>query len=71
MPEQSNKSSSEPNAWTYASEGTQLAVTLLLGVYGGYKLDQAKNTLPWFTLAGATLGLIAGLYNFLKRFLKK
>jgi len=57
--------------WAYASEGTQLAVTLLLGIYLGYKLDQWKGTLPWFTLAGAFSGLSIGLYNFLRRFLKK
>ena len=57
--------------WAYASEGTQLAVTLLVGFYIGYRLDNWKGTLPWFTLAGSVLGLIVGLYNFLGRFLKK
>ena len=54
----------------YASEGTQLAVTLLLCFYIGYRLDAWKGTSPWFTLAGAFIGIIAGLYNFLKRYLK-
>jgi len=58
------------SAWQYASEGTQLAVTLLLGLYAGYKLDEHKGTQPWFLLAGAALGLGLGLYNFLRRFLK-
>jgi F0F1-type ATP synthase assembly protein I len=49
----------------------QLAVTLLVGLYVGYRLDVRKDTLPWFTLAGAAIGIVAGLYNFLKRFLKK
>jgi F0F1-type ATP synthase assembly protein I len=66
-----NKKTSDVSSWTYASEGTQLAVTLLLSIYAGYKLDQWKNTSPWFLLAGALLGISAGLYNFLKRFLGK
>jgi len=57
--------------WVYASEGTQLAVTLLLGFFVGYKCDKWKETLPWFTLLGSALGLILGITNFLKRFLKK
>lgn len=57
--------------WSYASEGVQLAVTLLLGLYVGYKIDQAKGTLPWFTLAGAFSGILIGLYSFLARFYKK
>lgn len=78
----SSSSSQKPNGptsqedknispWVYVSEGTQLTVTLLLGFYIGYKLDQKKGTLPWFTLAGSALGLVLGLYSFLKRFLKK
>lgn len=54
-----------------ASEGTQLAITLLLGFYLGYKVDQWKGTQPWFTLAGAVLGIAVGLYNFLRPFLTK
>jgi F0F1-type ATP synthase assembly protein I len=59
------------SAWQYASEGTQLAVTLLVCVYVGYKIDQHKGTQPWCLLIGAGVGLAAGLYNFLSRFLKK
>jgi F0F1-type ATP synthase assembly protein I len=68
MPE---KTPQKISAWQYASEGTQLAVTLLLGLFVGYKLDQHWGRSPWFLLAGAALGLIAGLYNFLRRFLSK
>jgi F0F1-type ATP synthase assembly protein I len=59
------------NAWALASEGTQLAITLLLGFYLGYKLDKWKGTQPWFTLGGAVAGMTVGLYNFLRRFLIK
>jgi F0F1-type ATP synthase assembly protein I len=57
------------NAWALASEGTQLAVTLLLFFYLGYKLDEWKGTQPWFTLGGAVVGMTVGLFNFLRRFL--
>ncbi len=60
-----------PSPWAYASEGTQLAVTLLVCFYVGYRLDNWKGTSPWFTLAGSALGVVVGLYNFLRRFLKK
>jgi hypothetical protein len=57
--------------WAYASDGFQLAVTLLIGFYIGYRLDIWKETSPWFTVAGSALGIVAGLYNFLRRFLNK
>ncbi len=57
--------------WAYASEGTQLAATLLVCFYIGYRLDEWKGASPWFTLAGSILGLVAGLTNFLRRFLNK
>jgi F0F1-type ATP synthase assembly protein I len=63
--------SKKPNAWALASEGTQLAVTLLLCFYLGYKVDEWKGTQPWFTLSGAVVGMTVGLYNFLRRFLTK
>jgi twitching motility protein PilT len=68
MPE---KTPQKISAWQYASEGTQLAVTLLLGLYIGNKLDQHWETSPWCLLAGAAVGLVSGLYNFLRRFLSK
>jgi F0F1-type ATP synthase assembly protein I len=57
------------NPWSLSSEGLQLVVTLLMGVFIGYQLDKRFSTSPWCTVGGATLGIIAGLYNFLKRFL--
>ena len=61
----SNKRSNQ--LWAYAAEGTQLAVTLLLGVFVGYKLDARWGTSPWLTLGGAALGLGLGLFNFVRR----
>ncbi len=56
--------------WELASEGTQMAITLLLGVFVGYKLDAHWKTSPWLTLAGSVLGIAVGMYGFLKRVLK-
>ncbi|MCB4756332.1 MAG: AtpZ/AtpI family protein [Elusimicrobia bacterium] len=61
------KSSGE-SPWAQAYEGTQLALTLLIGFYIGYRIDKAKGTLPWGTLIGSFIGLGVGLYNFLKHF---
>jgi F0F1-type ATP synthase assembly protein I len=56
--------------WSYASEGTQIAITLLVGVFVGYKLDARWDTSPWLTLAGSLLGIVLGLYSFLRRAVK-
>lgn len=56
--------------WAYASEGTQLALTLLIGIFVGYKLDARWNTSPWLTLGFAVLGIVLGMFNFLRRALK-
>jgi F0F1-type ATP synthase assembly protein I len=66
----SDKQPSNNRAWAYASEGMQLAVTLLLGIFVGYKLDQKWDSMPWCTLTGAGVGFLLGIYQFLKRFLK-
>jgi F0F1-type ATP synthase assembly protein I len=51
--------------------GTQLAVSVLLGVYVGYRLDGRWGTGPWLLLTGSALGLVVGLYSFLAPFLKR
>jgi F0F1-type ATP synthase assembly protein I len=72
-PAGTNKSSSAPkekkselSPWSYASIGTQLAITLLLGFYVGYRLDIHFQSSPWYTLVGCFVGLAAGLYNLFK-----
>ncbi len=56
--------------WAYAAEGTQLALTLLIGVFIGYKIDARWNTSPWFTLGFAVVCIVVGMFNFLRRALK-
>lgn len=57
--------------WTLAAGGTQLAVTVLLGVYLGYKADARWGTTPWGMIVGTALGVGLGLYAFLKPLLSK
>ena len=42
----------------YLSLGTQVAMTMVAFVVGGYFLDRFLETTPWFILAGAILGMI-------------
>jgi F0F1-type ATP synthase assembly protein I len=54
-----------------AYSGTQLAVSVLLGLYIGYRLDKRWGMSPWLMLAGAAVGLGLGLYSFLKPFFSR
>jgi ATP synthase protein I len=48
----------------YLGLGGTLAVTVLVGVGGGYWLDGKLGTTPAFVLAGAVVGLLAAGYHF-------
>ncbi len=50
----------------YLGLGMSLAMTVLLGLGGGYWLDRKLGTEPIFFLLGGGFGLFAGLYNFYK-----
>lgn len=39
----------------------QIAVPVVMGVFGGRYLDEKLGTQPWFLLAGIFLGLAAGV----------
>ncbi|MBV6511249.1 MAG: AtpZ/AtpI family protein [Ignavibacteriales bacterium] len=53
-------------AGPYLSLGVQLAATVLLLLWGGKWLDEKYGTEPYWTLAGAFLGITVGLYNLIK-----
>jgi F0F1-type ATP synthase assembly protein I len=55
------------DAAPYLGLGTNLAITVLAGVGGGYWLDQRLGTRPWFLLFGGCFGVGAALYHFFKR----
>jgi ATP synthase protein I len=63
-------------AWGYfalfSEIGLVLLVTVLVGVLGGYWVDQQLRTLPIFILVGLFVGLAAGaraVYQLISRFL--
>ncbi|MCK5357888.1 MAG: AtpZ/AtpI family protein [Elusimicrobiales bacterium] len=58
------------NAFKYTQIGLELAGAVLLGFYGGYKLDGFLDSLPWCTVLGSFAGMAAGFY-LLYRAVKK
>ena len=46
--------------------GMELAITVVLGFYGGQYLDQRFATGPWLMLAGVLVGLAAGVVGVYK-----
>jgi len=55
----------------HAQIGLELAAAVLLGFWGGYKLDGRFGTAPWLMLAGAAAGLAAGFYLVLRELFAK
>jgi len=51
---------------THITIGLQLAITILLFVYGGYYIDSRYDKSPVFTTIGAFLGMILGFYSFMR-----
>jgi F0F1-type ATP synthase assembly protein I len=49
------------------SLGLELVAPLLLGILVGYWLDGKLGTRPWIVIAGAVLGMTAGLIGFVRR----
>ena len=58
----------------FSEIGFVLLVTTLLGVLGGYWIDERIGTLPIFVLIGFFLGITAGgiaVYRLISRFLAR
>jgi F0F1-type ATP synthase assembly protein I len=55
-----------PSLAAYGGIGSEFALTVAILAGGGYAMDQWLDLLPWFTLAGMTLGLTAGFYRLIK-----
>ncbi len=56
----------------FSEIGVVLLVTVLVGVLGGYWVDQRLSTLPVFVLVGLFLGLAVGartIWRLISRFL--
>ena len=54
----------------YLGLGMQLAATVGFMLLLGYWLDKKFETSPWLLLVFSFLGIISGLYNFLKTVIK-
>ena len=54
----------------YLGLGTQLAATVAVMVFIGYWLDSKFDTKPILTLVFSFLGVIVGMYQFLKTVIK-
>ncbi len=46
--------------------GLQLAVTILIFVYGGHWLDEKFDKRPLFLVIGTVVGMTVGFYNLIK-----
>jgi F0F1-type ATP synthase assembly protein I len=61
----SNKNTKK-SIFAHSTLGIQLALFMVLFVYGGFRLDNYLETSPLFVALGCILGLGAGLYNLIK-----
>jgi ATP synthase protein I len=54
----------------YTSIGIQMLVIIVLGVFGGYKLDQYLGTTPLLTIILSFAGVTLAIYHAIKDFLR-
>lgn len=52
----------------HVGAGMSLAITVLVCIWLGYVADKHWNIRPWGMVAGAGIGIGAGLYNFIREF---
>lgn len=61
-----SKSNTTKAAFAHITIGIQLAITVLIFVYAGYRLDLYYNTTPIFLSIGTVLGMALGFYHLIK-----
>ena len=54
------------NPMRFASSGFELVGVMLFFMGLGYLFDQWQDTKPWGVLAGATYGIVGGLYKLIR-----
>lgn len=59
------KKNSSKTILSYSTIGLQLALIMILCVYGGHKLDEYFNSSPWFVVLGTVIGMVGGIYNLI------
>ncbi len=55
----------------YSGMAVQMLVTILLGVFGGYKLDGWCNTRPFLTVMFSILSVMLAIYFVTKDLMRK
>jgi len=55
----------------YSSMAIQMVVIIILGVFGGYKLDEWLNTGPFLTVVLSLLSVIISIYLVTKDLIKR
>lgn len=48
--------------------GSELVISVLIGIYGGYLLDGYLDSSPWLMLLGLIFGSAAGFLNIYRAF---
>jgi F0F1-type ATP synthase assembly protein I len=59
-----------PTAMRLASAGVELAATLAGACLLGYWIDRRFGTDPWGLLTCAAIGIVGGLYNLVRRWVR-
>lgn len=62
----SHKKSSGQIIFANLTIGLQLAITVFIFVYGGYRLDLYYNKTPLFLICGTIFGMGLGFYHMMK-----
>lgn len=62
----SNQNNTGKVVFAHITIGLQLAITMLVFVYGGYKLDLYFDKSPLCLAIGTVIGMILGFYHLLK-----
>jgi len=55
----------------YSGMGLQMLTIILIGVFGGYKLDEWLNTGPLLLIILSLLSVILSIYSVTRNFLRK
>lgn len=61
-----NKENSGKVVFAHVTIGLQLAITMLIFVYGGHRLDLYFDKSPLFLIVGTIIGMCLGFYHLLK-----
>lgn len=60
------KTTSNQFVFAHVTLGIQLAITIFIFVWIGYKLDLRYHTSPLFLIIGTVIGMVLGFYHLMK-----